>query len=70
MSLTVREDCVVQDAIGGGIPGYELNVMTDVSLRHTHPVLTLCQYISVGREEIQGGWNVFPLFLPTVVSGL
>lgn len=38
MSLTVQGDCVVQGVIGGGIPRYELNVMIDVSLRHTHPV--------------------------------
>lgn len=38
MSLTVQEDCVIQGVIGGGISGYELNVMTDVLLRHTRPV--------------------------------
>lgn len=44
MSLTLQEDYVVKVVIGGGIPGYELNVMTDVYLRHTPCLDSLSGY--------------------------
>lgn len=51
MPLTLQEDCVVQGVIGGGIPRYELNVMTDVSLRHTHPCLdSVSIFLLAGRK--------------------
>lgn len=46
MSVTVQEDFVVQGVIVGGIRGYELNVMTDVSLRRTPCLDSLSLYFS------------------------